>query len=63
MEKIERQDALIKEMTTMGIEEQPDDVLKHEDSKCSPKPKTSSEGFLVKYTTYVQSAIKKSQQI
>ena len=50
MEKIEREDALIKELTTMGTEEQSDNVLKHEDSKCSPKPKTSSEVFLVKYT-------------
>ena len=35
MEKIEQQDALIKEMTTRGTEDQSGHVLKREDSKYS----------------------------
>ena len=45
IEKIEQQEALIKELITRGTEEESDNILKREDSKCSPKPKTSSEGF------------------
>ena len=53
MEKIERQESLIKELTSRGTEEQSGDVLKREDSKChqllfqfndffQPEPKTCS---------------------
>ena len=35
MEKIERQDALIKVLTTRGTEEESGDVFIHENSKCS----------------------------
>ena len=34
MEKIDQQGTLIRELTTRGTEEESDDVLKHEDSKC-----------------------------
>ena len=53
MDKIERQESLINELTTRGTEEQSDNILMHEGSKCPPKPKTFSEGFLVKYIAAV----------
>ena len=35
MEKIERQESLIKELTTRGSQEESGDMLKRENSKCS----------------------------